>query len=393
MACAVALAAAVTPAAAIVKKDYAAPERVAPERVATEAGWAPYYIFKDHVIEMTHYSSKPGSAVVRDWEGKTPLFFGGDEGRGELGERLLRSLYAGDVMGRCKRLLSIDEYSWCIGAMPVESPDKHRSSYLETEYVLPEIHGPEGFAYERADEEGIVGMAFGVRDPDTWSEVMSNRYFMKTVLFDCHNHFPADLHANHSHREPCTTRRCYDTEYEVRDVCLDDTSGGREQFVATNGKTYQPLEVALRGRGRLSTYLKLDVEGAEWRTLEWLLDHDDELAKVRGLDVRLHLVKDTSPDSTLQSTDASIERHVGVVERLAKKMAVVGSSVEGELRLFREKLVDQAQGEASAGRVTSRKRALAQALTGPKIKEPRIHTQGGLPLEEFSVSYMNRQFR
>merc|ERR1712060_1038430 len=94
----------------------------------------------------------------------------------------------------------------------------------------------------------------------------------------------------------------------------------------------------------------------------------EETKKIRTLDIKVHFAKEATPETSTVSTDESVIHHVELIEKLRYWFAVVGSSLEGSM---------QAQ-----------KAALEKRLH-PKIKEPVIHTPGGLPMEEFSISYMN----
>merc|ERR1719401_2043237 len=75
---------------------------------------------------------------------------------------------------------------------------------------------------------------------------------------------------------------CYSTSYYPNHVCL----GPERKKI--RGRKYDSLENALAGRGPLSTYLKMDVEGSEWTPLERLLENETDLAKIRTLDMEVH---------------------------------------------------------------------------------------------------------
>merc|ERR1712047_177131 len=111
------------------------------------------------------------------------------------------------------------------------------------------------------------------------------------------------------------------TVNQIDKICLD----------SSNDSTCQSLSSALKDREPQSTFVKLDVDGAEWGTLDWLLEHDDEIKKFRTLDVHFNIVKETGLDEAAASSEESMKKHVEVMKKLAKKFAVVGSSVEGSL--------------------------------------------------------------
>merc|ERR1711972_1033559 len=117
------------------------------------------------------------------------------------------------------------------------------------------------------------------------------------------------------------------TVNQIDKICLD----------SSNDSTCQSLSSALKDREPRSTFVKLDVDGAEWGTLNWLLEHDEAAA----------------------SSEESMKKHVEVMKKLAKRFAVVGSSVEGALNTMMVELEEHRS----------------------VMKEPIIHTQGGLPLE------------
>eukprot|EP00406_Dinophysis_acuminata_P067252 CAMPEP_0179267130 /NCGR_PEP_ID=MMETSP0797-20121207/29769_1 /TAXON_ID=47934 /ORGANISM="Dinophysis acuminata, Strain DAEP01" /LENGTH=316 /DNA_ID=CAMNT_0020975377 /DNA_START=80 /DNA_END=1030 /DNA_ORIENTATION=+ len=286
----------------------------------------PYKAIKEHIVEFTQHDSKPGSAVVTDWS-KAPLFGGGEEWRGELGSQLLATLTAGHVMKACKEFVSVGNYSFCKHAMPkvaaAPSDGEAQVGQAQHEYTLPTPMAIKE-AYEAPD--AMLGLSFGISQPDTWSEVMGQKYKIPTK--------------------------------QVDKICLDGAGDA----------SCQPLSAALQGREPHSTLVKLDVDGAEWGTLEWLLEHDDEVRKIRTLDVHVNLVKDTRLDGAAAVSQATMKQHIEVMKKLAKKFALVGSTVEGNL------VTKVLELEGSPSR---------------KISEPTIHTQGGLPLEQFTVSYMN----
>merc|ERR1719161_3487146 len=116
---------------------------------------------------------------------------------------------------------------------------------------------------------------------------MSNRYFVDTKLHDCFysggtGPMFKDLHAGFSKENQCTKRGCYSLPYKARKVCLGaDTS-------EKNGRQFEPLSANLQGRAPLSTFVKMDVEGAEWPALEQLLSNPEDMAKIRTLDLEVH---------------------------------------------------------------------------------------------------------
>merc|ERR1712217_469744 len=111
---------------------------------------------------------------------------------------------------------------------------------------------------------------------------MSSMYLVKTKLFDCDYVGPMgpianDWHTGFSVDEPCTNRACYTIPYTTEKSCLGKSG---------NSKL---LSRVLAGRGPLSTFVKIDVEGREWDPLEQLLKNDKDIGKIRTLDLEVHL--------------------------------------------------------------------------------------------------------
>jgi len=91
----------------------------------------------------------------------------------------------------------------------------------------------------------------------------------RTQLFDCYfdgkeGPMATDLHEGYSKNNPCMQCGCYTVEYECKKVCNDHTTDNKTLFTAANGRTYEPLSMALKDRPALSTFIEMDVEGSEW---------------------------------------------------------------------------------------------------------------------------------
>lgn len=221
-----------------------------------------------------------------------------------------------------------------------------------------------------------MGLSYGIMTSDLWSELMSSLYFVETKLFDCYFNgdtgpMANDFHNSHSKEQPCHHRSCYSMDYEVNRVCLDDSSGRSELFTAKNNRQYEPLRKQLKDRKPLSTFIKLDVEGSEWKSLEWLLDNKNEMDKIRTLDMEIHFNKEQTPDGMKPITQEILTKNVKIIERLAKHFAVTGSTFE----VLTKNIV-----------------STFKESSKPKPKSPPVlYTSDGLSLEQVCMSFVNRK--
>lgn len=350
----------------------------APEALAVlvrERSLPNYLIVGEYVVDETSVDSKPGSPDVPKWSGPS-LFQGGEQWRGELGSRLAGLMHAQEAMQRCGSFISAGKFSWCRLAMPEVGAPSFKDQYGGVrEYVV------DSTMPWKLDKpvDSLLGLSYGIKGVDTWSEIMSSMYFVKTRLYECFDSglagpFHSDLHLGHDKKHPCDSRNCYSAEYEVRRMCLDDSTGLHQPFLAKNGKAYQTLAAPLAGQDRLSTFLKLDVEGSEWASLEWLLSDEEAIMKIRTLDLEVHLNKDATPERRVRPARETLIAHVDLIERLLDKFVVTGSTLESSLKHVQKEWIRHRKEDAN----------YTQA-------ETMIHTPDGLPMENFCISFMNRK--
>eukprot|EP00928_Gymnodinium_smaydae_P053748 TRINITY_DN37674_c0_g1_i1.p1 TRINITY_DN37674_c0_g1~~TRINITY_DN37674_c0_g1_i1.p1 ORF type:complete len:402 (+),score=89.18 TRINITY_DN37674_c0_g1_i1:92-1297(+) len=289
-----------------------------------------------------------------------------------LGDRLVKAADASEAARACGSFFNFGDYTWCNRAMP-----------QNTDYARKNVYGgntckvttpPAGMSLLDVDTDGdhrvanngqYLGLSYGIEETDPWSELMSSMYFVPTRLFDCYIQSTKgpmfnDMTGDHSKENQCTTRNCYSIPYEKNRVCLEDMKSERD------GRKYDTLKAALHGRAPLSTFVKMDVEGSEWRVLDQLLKSPEDIDRIRTLDMETHMrfnVNDGIP----------LERRVEILEEMAKKFAVTGSNIEP---MHIERIRDQ-------------KRELEK---DPNLmKDFGIYTSRGLPLDQYTISFVNRR--
>ena len=224
-----------------------------------------------------------------------------------------------------------------------------------------------------ADEPAPLGLSFGIEQRDLWSETMSNDFRMPTKLFDCFQDpssspplsgkAPNAAGAGSCKGNP---HHCYESRYDAFPACL----GPREENV--DGRAYISLSMLLSGRGHRSTHLKIDVEGSEWSVLEELLENTEDLDKIRTLDMEVHFGFGAASEAAHRkgSKEEQVRREVGIFEKLTQRFAVTGSNMETNADGWQP------------------------AISCPKqqCEEPVVHTKGALPVNQFAISFVNRDF-
>jgi len=336
-----------------------------------------YLVSGDHVSAGGHgvLESQPGTPELAEWKG-APVLSRIEAWRVDLAGRLVRAAGAHDAMASCGKFLSFGDYTWCMKAMPRESDPSFRKIYGGiSEFVVDgNISAPP------TNPDDFVGLSFGIRTSDAWSELMSSMFRVRTDLFDCYfegtdGPMVQDRHKGYSKEKPCMARGCYTAAYKAHRVCNDDTTANATRFTAGNGKTYEPLHLALHGRPRLSTFVKMDVEGSEWASLERLLRDEGDLAKIRTLDMEIHVGRDATPEGMRKVTRETATRNVEIMEKLAEKFAVTGSSLETYVAN-----VLRGYGEA-------RRRDPKYVDT---VHPANVYTKDGVNLDQYTISFVNR---
>jgi len=328
-----------------------------------------YTVSGDHILdETTKKDSKPGSAVVFKWEEKA--LFKQVQWQAKMGDRLFKASKVNQkAWHSCGTFIGFGDSSWCGKAMPETNETTPRRGMKFYDVGKP-VSKP---ATNSAD---LVGLSFGIQGSDVWSETMSNKYNLKTELYDCYfegDHGPMveDLYS----KTGCTKdqRACYQTPYDAKKVCVD--AGSSDKIVAKNGRQYEPLSLALKDRKPLSVHLKMDVEGSEWPLLEKLLHNNWDMAKIRTLDIEVHMQMEPTPGGNKpQNDEAGVARRVKIMEELAVKFAVTGSTLEHYHK--------------DLHRLFTRKRQKDPAF---EIVKPNLvyTSNGGFGMDQYCISYVN----
>jgi len=332
-----------------------------------------YTIVGDHILDdHTSKDSKPGTPVVPAWEEKA--LFTQTQWQAKMGDRLFKAATVDKkAWESCGTFVAFGDSSWCAKAMPEQKDKGPRRGmhFYEVKESVPE---------SKTSSADLVGLSYGIQGSDLWSETMSNMYNMKTKLYDCyfdgsspHQTYGPMIKDLYS-KEGCTSdkRACYATPYEAKHVCVD--AGFSEKIVAKNGREYEPLSLALKDRKPLSVHLKMDVEGSEWPVLEQLLQSKEDMAKIRTLDMEVHLQNEpTIEGSHPQNDEAGVARRVAIMEGLAQKFAVTGSTLEH----YHKEL----HGSFSKKRKEDPNFEIAKPNT--------VYTSNGFSMDQYCVSYVN----
>jgi len=230
----------------------------------------------------------------------------------------------------------------------------------------------------KAMEGGIIGLSYGIGTRDLWSENLSNKHRLPTVLFDCWT--PAELSPTLAGLSRNTTgpggcegliEPCYEKPYWSVRSCL----GG--ETVEVEGARFETLQHRLQAiskKQRLSAHVKIKMEGgAEWLALEGLLkDISPELDKIRTLDLTVKMGDEEyvpGHAARWRCTRTSMNRQVGVLRDLLQRFDVLGSTLEARHQAWKLNL--EGGGELSP--------------------EPCIHTSSGFDPSTFSVSYVHKK--
>jgi len=231
-----------------------------------------------------------------------------------------------------------------------------------------ELFGDQTWCLKALQTPGSLGLSFGIEERDLWSEKMSSLFRVPTQLFDCFiepEKSPPIAGTAPNGTGPCDKNggHCYEVPYQSFRICL----GPRRTVV--DGRKYDTLTSRLSGRGPLSTHLKIDVEGSEWTVLEQLLDNEDDMGKVRTLDMEVHFGFTPASDGEARGTEQErLERQVEVMERLQRRFWVTGSTLEEYRQGWRP----------------------TQDCPQQQCHEPVVHTSGGFSPQQFAVSYVSR---
>lgn len=294
-----------------------------------------------------------------------------------LGDRLVKAADATDAVRACGSFYNFGDYTWCNRALPAESSYAKRNGYggafctvngtglADSASALLDVAE---IMKTRVENNGqFVALSYGIEETDPWSEMMSSMYFISPRLFDCYINSTkgpmfTDMRGEHDRNNPCENRNCYTVGYEANRVCVNNVAMERD------GRKYEPLSASLVNRPPLSAFVKMDVEGSEWQVLNDLLKSPEDLDRIRTLDMEVHMFYNCNDG-------VPIERRVEIMEELGRVFAVSGSQIEPlHVNIQRE--------------FNGLKKA-----NGPDYKRNAyaIYTSQGLPMEAYTISYVNRR--
>jgi len=121
------------------------------------------------------------------------------------------------------------------------------------------------------------GLSYGIFTWDNWSERMSKDNSVPTELYDCFESVDQihSLQDNHLSEYPSPTK-------------FHETCVGTEAKTDENGRQFETLDSHLKDKAPHSTFVKMDVEGDEWKVLEDLQKNPEALDKIASLDFEMH---------------------------------------------------------------------------------------------------------
>jgi hypothetical protein len=214
----------------------------------------------------------------------------------------------------------------------------------------------------------ILAFSYGIEERDEWSEKMGSVYKVPSRLYDCfiepEKSPPMAKTAPNGTACQKDQAHCYEMPYWSYRTCLGHEAG------EIDGRRYETLASHLKDRGPLSTHLKIDVEGSEWTVLEDLLKSDEDLAKVRSLDMEVHFGFNSASEAAFSHLpeEERLDRQVRIFEKLAEKLVVTGTTIETYRQgWWPEKDCPEQQ-----------------------CHEPVVHLKGGWSPQMFAISYINR---
>merc|ERR1712032_339424 len=108
--------------------------------------------------------------------------------------------------------------------------------------------------------------------------------------------------------------------------------------------------------------------GPMTQDLERLLQNEEDMAKIRTLDLEVHFNMDANPEGNYPIKKENLMQHVIIMEKLADKFAVTGSSLETYLQ-----------------KTIKNYKAYGHANPGEKRDAvPHVYTKGGVNLDQYT---------
>jgi len=286
------------------------------------------YLLPDQV------SSRPGAPCIppaRYWP-----YVSNTAWRTALGERIIKAVFPEVTSKQCEGWTMFGDQTWCNKAM------------------------------KRKD---VLALSFGIEERDLFSEYMSNIYHYPVLLYDCFiepEKSPpmAGTAPNATGKCDKNGGHCYETWYKPFAVCL-----GPEK-TEIQGRKYDTLAGHLRGRGRLSTHVKIDVEGSEWTVLEQFIASEADMARVRTLDMEIHFGFRAASEGKYDDLpeEQRITRQIKIIEGLRKRFYCTGTTLE----TYRQGWWPE------------------KDCTVQQCHEPVLHTAGGFSPQMFAISFVNK---
>eukprot|EP00930_Biecheleria_cincta_P032363 TRINITY_DN2245_c0_g1_i1.p1 TRINITY_DN2245_c0_g1~~TRINITY_DN2245_c0_g1_i1.p1 ORF type:complete len:938 (-),score=132.13 TRINITY_DN2245_c0_g1_i1:87-2900(-) len=291
------------------------------------------YIFRDVVASRPGVPCVP-PAKIYPWSTRT-------QWRIDLGERILKAAAGRVTEEQCG--------GWKL--------------YGDATYCLKVFNG------RKEGNKDILAFSYGIEERDEWSEKMGSLYGVPSHLYDCfiepEKSPPINKSAPNGTYCAKDQTHCYTMPYWSYRICLGAEAGN------IDGRSYETLASHLRERGPLSTHLKIDVEGSEWTVLEDLLKRDEDIAKIRSLDMEVHFGYNSASEAKYSSLpeEERIARQVKIFEGLAEKLVVTGTTIE----TYRQGWWPD------------------KDCPKQNCHEPVVHLAGGWSPQMFAISYVNRQ--
>ncbi|CAK0806216.1 unnamed protein product [Prorocentrum cordatum] len=306
---------------------------------------------------------RPGAATV--W----PFPRYQEDWRKSLGDRLLVASQGQLTDEACQGFFMWGDYVWCNHA------------------VEPGSGAPRPPDPQREGTD-VVGISFGIRERDPWSELMGNRYKMATHLYDCYwgtgnnaeqtqTKGPLGFGAapdksavqNIAGQATCPPRKtmlsgCYEMPYEAHRVCLSQSTKTKR---AVTGAPHDAW--CRQGRPPLSTHVKIDAEGSEWVELADLVANPEDCAKIRTLDMEVHYNLGDIGVHT-ECDQETLTKRVETMEKLSEIFAVTGST-------FRALLENEDRLSNKSGGIDGGQHCIV--------------TSGGWHLDQYCISFTNRE--
>jgi len=173
------------------------------------------------------------------------------------------------------------DYKWCPGAI---------------EYVKEQSGGQ------------AKGLSYGIATYDDWAKGMGNDYNVPTEMYDCFDGKAELTDLKRNLQE-------FTGEYQFHNECVDS-----QKRVDDHGRRFDTMDQHLAGQEPLSTFVKMDIEGDEWKVLSDMTKKPEDLDKVATLDLQFHFCNGRADDADEVGGPAKL------LKALSEKFEVAGRS-------------------------------------------------------------------